>query len=70
MAHPKRKHSHSRSRKRQGNVKVESPVLVRCSHCKNLKPAFSVCPFCGFYRGKKVWDIKEKAKEKKGGNKR
>ena len=61
MAHPKRKHSHSRGSKRRTNQKIPAPNLVKCPHCQQLKPAYRVCPFCGFYRGKKVLEIKVKA---------
>lgn len=65
MAHPKRRHSKSRTGKRRTHQKLASPSLVLCSQCKNLKPAFRVCPFCGYYKGKKFLEVKLPKKKKK-----
>lgn len=67
MAHPKRKTSRSRGRKRRTHQKVSVPSLVACSHCRRLKPNHMVCPFCGYYKGKEVIEIKLKEKKKKKG---
>lgn len=63
MALPKRKHSHSRTRKRRTHQKVILPRLSICPECKNLRITHRVCPFCGYYQGKEV--IRIEAKEKK-----
>ncbi len=65
MAHPKRKHSHSRSRKSRTHQKLSKPVLVECSECHKNKPAHMVCPFCGYYGGKEVVKIEREEKKKK-----
>jgi len=65
MAHPKRKQSRSRTRKRRTHDKIAIPQLVKCSECKKLKPAHMVCPFCGYYKGKEVITIEFKEKKKK-----
>ena len=65
MAHPKRKHSRSRGRKRRTNQKLSSPLLVECTQCKRQRPAHMVCPFCGYYKDKEVIEIKLKEKKKK-----
>ncbi|MFH1771530.1 MAG: 50S ribosomal protein L32 [Candidatus Omnitrophota bacterium] len=65
MAHPKRKQSHSRTRKRRTHQKISVPLLVSCTECKRLKPAHTVCPFCGYYRKKEIITIKKKDKSKK-----
>ncbi len=65
MAHPKRKQSHSRTRKRRTHYKLFRPALVRCPECRRLKPAHMVCPFCGYYKGKEVVTIEYKDKKKK-----
>lgn len=65
MAHPKRKHSYSRTRKRRTHQKLSVPHLIVCSECKRLKPAHMVCPFCGYYKGKEVITIEFKEKKKK-----
>lgn len=65
MAHPKRRHSHSRTRKKRTHQKLSTPTLVVCTECKNLKPAHMVCPFCGYYKGREVIVIEKKEKKKK-----
>lgn len=65
MALPKRKHSHSRTRKRRTHQKVKMPSLTKCPSCGTLVRTHTVCPYCGNYRGKKVMSLKEKKKEKK-----
>ena len=65
MAHPKRKHSVARTRKKRTHKTLKIPALAVCTQCKNLKPPYQVCPFCGYYKGKKVLVIKEKAKKKR-----
>ncbi len=67
MAHPKRRHSHSRTRKRQTHQKLVVPQLVVCSQCKRLKPAHMVCPFCGYYKGTKFIEVEKKEKKRKRG---
>ena len=65
MAHPKRKHSRARSRKRRTHQKLDMPMLVKCTSCKKPKPSHMVCPFCGYYGGKEVVKIEIKEKKKK-----
>lgn len=65
MAHPKRKHSRSRSRKRRTHQKISLPSLVECKQCRREKPTHMVCPFCGYYGNKEVIEIKRKEKKKK-----
>lgn len=59
MANPKRRHSNSRTRKRRTHWKLANPSLVLCPECKNPKPLHRVCPYCGFYRGKKILELVE-----------
>jgi len=65
MAHPKRKHSHARTRKRRTHQKLSLPNLVVCSECKNLRPSHMVCPFCGYYREREIVTVEFKEKKKK-----
>jgi len=42
---------------------LEAKELVKCENCGKEKLPHTVCPFCGFYKGKKILEItKEKAK--------
>ncbi|MCM8831766.1 MAG: 50S ribosomal protein L32 [Candidatus Omnitrophica bacterium] len=63
MAHPKRRHSHSRKKKKQTHQRLSMPLLVECPECKKLKIAHMVCPFCGYYAGREV--VKKEQKDKK-----
>lgn len=65
MALPKRRHSKSRTRKRRTHHKLDRPLLFTCSQCKKQKLPHQICPYCGYYKGKKVVEIKEKKKKQK-----
>ncbi|MDD4295264.1 MAG: 50S ribosomal protein L32 [Candidatus Omnitrophica bacterium] len=65
MAHPKRKHSHSRTRKRRSQQKATMPLLVACTECKKLKPSHMICPFCGYYAGREIVKVEFKEKKRK-----
>lgn len=55
MPNPKRKHSKARRDKRRGaNSKMYAANLSICSNCKKLRMSHSVCPYCGYYKGKPV----------------
>lgn len=54
MAHPKRKISKSRGKKRRSHNALSVTHLRECSHChESIKPHI-VCPFCGHYKGREV----------------
>lgn len=65
MAHPKRRHSHSRSKKRETHQRLSMPLLVQCIQCKALKPAHMICPFCGYYAGREIIKVEFEEKKKK-----
>jgi len=54
MAHPKRRHSHSRKNKRRAHDALSVPSLALCPNCGDPKQPHRVCPECGFYREKQV----------------
>jgi len=54
MAHPKRKHSHSRKGKRRAHDALSIPSLSLCDNCGTPKLPHRVCPECGFYKGRQV----------------
>lgn len=58
MAHPKRKHSTQRTRKRRTHFKTAVPNLSPCSNCQKPVITHRVCPFCGYYKGRPIVEIK------------
>jgi large subunit ribosomal protein L32 len=54
MPNPKRRHSRSRSAKRQATQKRTPPPLVRCSNCGVSIRPHHVCAGCGYYRGRQM----------------
>ena len=66
MAVPKRKVSKARRDSRRANWTASAPTLVECPHCKEQIKAHTVCPACGYYKGKEVKAVK--VKEEKANN--
>jgi large subunit ribosomal protein L32 len=61
MAHPKRRHSRARGRKRRTNWKIQLPNVVECPQCHQSRLPHHVCPNCGYYKGRKAMDVQEGA---------
>lgn len=64
MANPKRRHSKQRKALRRTFYKLGKIGMSICSQCKNTKLPHKVCPHCGYYKGKKIIEIKEKKRKK------
>lgn len=62
--HPKRKHSKGRRDRRRSQDALKAASLVVCSNCGAKRLPHTVCPNCGFYKGREVVQPK---KEKKSG---
>lgn len=54
MAHPKHRISKTRRDKRRTHYKAVAPTLANCSNCGTTVKYHTVCPECGYYRGKQV----------------
>ena len=52
MAHPKRRQSKTRTLKRRTHDKAVAPTLAKCPNCGEWYVYHTVCPSCGYYRGK------------------
>ena len=62
MAVPQQRQSKSRSRIRRAQVmKRTAPVGIPCAQCGEMKLPHHVCAACGYYKGRQVLKIEEKA---------
>ena len=52
MAHPKRKISKQRRNKRRTHDALTVAAIAKCSNCGAAVQDHTVCPECGYYRGK------------------
>ena len=52
MAHPKHRVSQTRRDKRKTHYKATPATLASCSNCGTTVKYHTVCPECGYYRGK------------------
>lgn len=49
---PKKRHSRARQGKRRHAIKLTHANLSLCPNCGNKHVTHTVCPSCGFYKGK------------------
>ncbi|MGI6573069.1 MAG: 50S ribosomal protein L32 [Fermentimonas sp.] len=56
MAHPKRRQSAARKRKRRSHDRAKVPTLAVCANCGAWHIYHTVCGECGYYRGKLAID--------------
>ncbi len=67
MANPKRRHSKERGRLRRTHYKLKKVNTSKCAQCGKQKLSHTVCPHCGYYKGRQLVEIKtveEKRKER------
>jgi large subunit ribosomal protein L32 len=55
---PKRKFSWGRTHRRRAHDALTAISLVACDNCGHMKPHHTVCEVCGFYKGRKVVEIR------------
>jgi large subunit ribosomal protein L32 len=60
MAVPKKRTTKSHQLKRRQNIFLEKPSLVKCPKCGHFILPHTVCPYCGYYRGREVVNVLEK----------
>ena len=58
---PPRRISKTRKLKRRTHYKIVAPGMSVCKNCGEVTLAHTVCRFCGYYDGRQVKTIKEKA---------
>jgi large subunit ribosomal protein L32 len=59
---PKRKHSSGRRDRRRAHDALSSPTLIVCSNCGELRQPHHVCPNCGHFKGREIFEVKEEKK--------
>jgi large subunit ribosomal protein L32 len=64
MAVPKHKRPKSKQRKTRMHIFLEKPTLTKCPKCGNFILPHTVCPFCGYYKGRQVIDVLAKLSKK------
>ena len=58
MAEPKKKSSHTRSGNRQSHDRIVGKSGTKCQNCGAKILSHRVCPVCGFYKSKKIVNVK------------
>jgi large subunit ribosomal protein L32 len=61
---PKRKISKGRRDRRRAHDALVPSTLVSCTNCGEMALQHTVCPNCGFYKGREVIDVKKESKKK------
>ena len=59
MPVPKRGHSSTRRDKRRAHDVIRLKSISYCPNCKEPKLPHTVCPNCGYYRGREVIRVSE-----------
>ena len=57
MPVPKRRQSHSRTRKRKSTWKAEAATYATCPQCRQPKLPHRVCGNCGAYAGRQAVEV-------------
>ncbi|MBI4368278.1 MAG: 50S ribosomal protein L32 [Candidatus Omnitrophica bacterium] len=63
MAHPKRRHSNTRTNLRRAHDHLQPRSLSKCSNCGRALVSHRICKSCGYYRGRQVITLAAKSKE-------
>lgn len=61
---PKRKLSKGRRDRRRAHDALQVNNLVACSNCGSLSLPHTVCPKCGYYKGREVVEVEKEKKSK------
>ena len=57
MAVPKKRKSKSRARMRRSHDSIPTPNLSACPQCGDHKQSHRVCPGCGHYNGRQIFEV-------------
>lgn len=64
MAEPKKRLTSARSGARRSHIKLKKINLTNCSKCQSATLSHQVCPNCGYWQGKDILKLAQKAKQK------
>jgi len=59
MPVPKKRTSKARRNKRRAHHALTVPNLIPCPNCAEKILPHRVCPYCGYYKGKPIKEVKE-----------
>lgn len=54
---PKRKVSKGRRNRRRAHDALKARNLTTCTNCGSMRLPHTVCPECGFYKGREVIEV-------------
>ena len=57
---PKKRHTKGSRNQRRMHLFLKAPNLAKCQKCGQPVKSHTVCPACGFYKGKEVIDVLSK----------
>jgi large subunit ribosomal protein L32 len=58
---PKRKLSKGRRDRRRSQDALKAKNLVACSNCGEMRLPHTVCPSCGFYKGREIVTVEKES---------
>jgi large subunit ribosomal protein L32 len=58
---PKRKLSKGRRDRRRSQDALKAKNLVVCSNCGEMRLPHTVCPSCGFYKGREIVSVEKES---------
>lgn len=64
MGIPTQRHTKSRRNKRRMHIFLKQPILTRCPKCGKPVLPHTICPNCGYYKGREVIDVLAKLEKK------
>lgn len=59
MAVPKKKMSKSKTHTRRSHDALVMPSRSVCPQCQAIKEPHRVCPACGHYRGRQIFEVEK-----------
>jgi len=64
MGTPTQRHTKGKRNQRRMHIFLEAPNLIFCPKCGKPIPPHTICPNCGYYKGREVINVLEKLEKK------